>query len=156
VVGVKFTTSRLVAERVVSLVQKKLGTGGLESAARSQRLPGAANRSPREAANSYQASADNEVADLLARYGSRLPAGLENGEREFLKAFGACVRHAVEHEMALHLEDFLLRRNDLAARGRLTHPLVKLAADIMSGELNWSAADTEARKTRFCGALRYL
>ena len=156
VVGVKFTTSRLVAERVVSLVQKKLGTAGLESTARSHLLPGAENWSPGEGTNSNQGSANDEVADLVARYGSRLPAGLANGEQEFLKVFGACVRQAVEHEMALHLEDFLLRRNDLAARGRLTLPLVRLTADIMSAQLNWSAANTEAQKTRFCGAVRYL
>jgi glycerol-3-phosphate dehydrogenase len=58
--------------------------------------------------------------------------------------------------MALNLEDFLLRRNDFAARGKLTEAMVQMAAETMGEKLRWSAAETEARRRRICDSVRYL
>jgi glycerol-3-phosphate dehydrogenase len=58
--------------------------------------------------------------------------------------------------MALNLEDFLLRRNDFAARGKLTEPMVRLAAETMGAKLNWSAAEVEARQEKLIASIRYL
>jgi glycerol-3-phosphate dehydrogenase len=155
-IGVKYTTSRLVAERVVSLVQKKLGTEGSEANARHVRLPGAESRAPGKGREISGEPGSPEIADLLSRYGSRPPEALADGEADFSKAFVACVQHSVDREMALNLEDVLLRRNDLAARGRLTEELVQLTADVMAAKLHWSAADSDARRKRMCAAVRYL
>jgi glycerol-3-phosphate dehydrogenase len=155
VIGVKYTTSRLVAERVVSLVQRKLGTQGSERQGRERRLPGAQGWKPDRHPDGPRPES-SEVRDLLERYGCRPPDGLGDGKESFTKAFEACARHAVDQEMALNLDDFLLRRNDFAARGRLTTSLVRLAAETMGARLNWTAAETEARQTRMCASVRYL
>ena len=155
-IGVKYTTGRLVAERVVSLAQKKLGVEGFERKAREVRLPGAEGWAPAAQKDIPDESGIPAVSDLLARYGSRPPAGLAGGDASFSRAFAACVHNAVEQEMALNLEDFLLRRNDFAARGKLTEPMVRLAAETMGAKLNWSAVEVEARQGRLIASIRYL
>jgi glycerol-3-phosphate dehydrogenase len=155
VIGVKYTTSRLVAERVVSLVQRKLGTQGSERQGREQRLPGAEGWTP-DGHPDISGPESSEVWDLLGRYGSRPPRGSGDGKESFTKVFEACVRHAVDHEMALNLDDFLLRRNDFAARGRLTTSLVRLAAETMGARLNWTVAEIESRQMHMRASIRYL
>jgi glycerol-3-phosphate dehydrogenase len=155
-IGVKYTTSRLVAERVVSLAQKKLRVEGFERKAREVRLPGAEGWAPGAEEDVPDESGIPAVSDLLARYGSRPPAGLAGKDASFSRVFAACAQTAVEREMALNLEDFLLRRNDFAARGKLTEPMVRLAAETMGAKLNWSAAEVEARQEKLIASIRYL
>jgi glycerol-3-phosphate dehydrogenase len=54
--------------------------------------------------------------------------------------FAAAVRRAVGEEMALRLEDVLLRRLGLAAEGRLEAAEIATAAGIMAEALGWSPA----------------
>jgi glycerol-3-phosphate dehydrogenase len=154
-IGVKYTTSRLVAERVVSLVQKKLGVNGSGQKAREVQLPGAQGWSAVQERETPWESDDPSVSDLLSRYGGRGLEGLV-GNVNFSRAYVACVQTAVDREMALNLEDFLLRRNDFAARGKLTEAMVQMAAETMGEKLRWSAAETEARRRRICDSVRYL
>lgn len=151
VVGVKYTTSRLVAERVTSLVQNKLGMPIDTHLARTELLPGAIGRV--SGSRKTQHSGD-DISDLLDRYGCNPPVDAVAGN--FESVFAACVRHSVDHEMALSLDDFLLRRNDLAARGLLTKPLIRRSADAMRERLNWSNDETDRQQKRILAALRYL
>jgi len=160
VIGVKFTTARLVAERVVAMVQEKIGqekTGRDRSLhnVRSLQLPGAAGWSSDLPATALPSSYD-DVGDLLGRYGSRLPRGVSAGEKDFSRAFAACIEHAVDNEMAVNLDDFLIRRNDLAVRGRLPDNLLQSAAVEMGRKLSWSAAEVEAQCARVRAAVRCL
>jgi glycerol-3-phosphate dehydrogenase len=52
----------------------------------------------------------------------------------------ARVRRAMREEMALRLEDVLLRRLGLAAEGRLGEAEIATAARVMAEELGWSAS----------------
>ena len=52
--------------------------------------------------------------------------------------------HAVRAEMAIHLDDVVLRRTDLGTRGRPELPVLEAVADAMASELGWDAA----RRTR--------
>ena len=127
VVGVKFTTSRLVAERVVSLLQKKLGFKPSPGRARKVQLPGA-----------YQQQS------------------LASAETDSSTAFSASIERAVDDEMAVNLEDFLFRRTDIAARGHLTQTQVAEAAEIMSRKCNWTQAESLVQQEKVLAAVRYL
>ena len=127
VVGVKFTTSRLVAEQVVSLVQKKLGLKPTPGRARQVQLPGAS------------------AAESLA-----------SAEADLSRAFSASVERAVDLEMALRLEDFLFRRTDITARGHLTKSLVAAAANIMSRRHGWNQAESLDQQEQVLASVRYI
>ena len=127
VVGVKYTTGRLVAERVVSLVQKKLGLKPSPGRARQVQLPGAARAK-----------------------------SLASAETDTSTAFSASVERAVDDEMAMNLQDFLLRRTDIVARGRLTQSLVSAAADIMSRRHGWTQSESRIQQEKVLAAVRYL
>jgi glycerol-3-phosphate dehydrogenase len=128
VVGVKYTTARAVAERAIGTVLRKLGR---------------------------QASASGEPA-LVADDGTRLGGryGAESGQVTALGASepalaapvaagadvtGAEVLHAVRHEMALTLEDVVVRRTAIGAVGHPGDAAVAACAAIVARELGWSA-----------------
>lgn len=147
VIGVKYTTARLVAERVVDVAQRKLGLQVRPHPARRALLPGAVGfRSDRQVPPGK---------DLLAPYGSRPPASAV-AAGDITALIEACARHAAREEMAVELEDFLHRRNDLAATGRLTADLVRVAADAMAQELGWSADQTRSITRRASAGIRYI
>jgi len=52
------------------------------------------------------------------------------------------IAHAVEHEMALHLEDVVLRRTDLGSGSHPGSVALLLAANEMATRLGWSARKT--------------
>jgi glycerol-3-phosphate dehydrogenase len=58
--------------------------------------------------------------------------------------FAARVRHAVRHEMAMRLDDVLVRRLDEVATGRLDRRRLSLAASVVAAELGWSPAQRQA------------
>jgi glycerol-3-phosphate dehydrogenase len=128
VVGVKYTTARAVAGRAIALVLRKLGR---------------------------QASAMGEVS-LVAGDGTRLGAryGAESARVAALAlsepalaapvavgadVTGAEVLHAVRHEMALTLEDVVVRRTALGAIGHPGDAAVAACASLVARELGWSA-----------------
>jgi glycerol-3-phosphate dehydrogenase len=146
VLGVKYTTARLVAERVVNLAFHKLGRRPLRCEARLRPLPGARGlESPaaleRELRAGLGPTAEAEAIDLLKPYGTVHPRVLECApqiggavERVFR---GACL-HAVRHEMAVRLKDLILHRNTLAAREGLSVTRLEWCAELMRRELGWT------------------
>jgi glycerol-3-phosphate dehydrogenase len=156
--GVKYTTARLVAEHVTDLAARKLDAATAACRTWRDALPGArgfdasaataaaADRAPQGGAERDRLVADygsgwSEVANL-ADQASPGPEAL----------FAARVRHAVRHEMAMRLDDVLVRRLDEVATGRLDEARLATAARISAAELGWTTAET----SRAVDALRAL
>lgn len=114
VIGVKYTTARLVAEQAVDLVLRKLGRKHEPCRTADTPLPGAGRRVVSEAA----------VGD----------AGCLDG--------AACLRdlsrHAARCEMAVRLADYVFRRSTLAETGVASLQVLRLCAESMGAELGWS------------------
>ena len=65
---------------------------------------------------------------------------------------GAQIINAVRNEMALHLDDALMRRSGIGTLGRPSPQLIGKAADLMAEELGWDGARREeeiARLSRY-------
>lgn len=155
VIGVKYTTARLIGERAVTMAQEKLRTERGPFRTRTERLPGAQNA---ETGNLPPASieAGDGISDILAPYGSKPPGGLAQDSKLYSDVFADCIRHAVRHEMAMTLDDVLIRRTDLVERGLMTEEFVYLAAKLMAEEFNWSQRDTQLKCDEMLSKIRYL
>lgn len=102
-------------------------------------------------------------ARLAARYGSGWRTVADHG-REFpellarihpeTSARGVEIIHAIREEMALSLEDIVLRRLGLADTGDPGEGVLRACADIAAGELGWDAARIERELVAVDGALR--
>jgi glycerol-3-phosphate dehydrogenase len=148
VVGVKYTTARLVAERAVDLVFSKLGRTPPPCGGKDTLLPGARGFQDvelleREAVNHVKGLVDyGALRRLLESYGTAyrrvFELGALSGEATADALFRCQCRYAVREELALRLQDLLLTRTDLAARGELTEELIQWCASMMAAELGWS------------------
>jgi glycerol-3-phosphate dehydrogenase len=128
VVGVKYTTARAVSARAVRIVMEKLG-----------RTPTALD---------LPILAVDDGTRLGARYGeaARDVAALASSEPYLAGPVAAGfdvtraeVVHAVRHEMALTLEDVVLRRTAMGAAGHPGPEAVEACAGLVARELGWSA-----------------
>jgi glycerol-3-phosphate dehydrogenase len=146
--GVKYTTARLVAEHVVDLAAAKLDAAVAPCRTWQDPLPGARGFSAeaaRQAAAAAAPEGGEELARLVADHGSLWAAvvALAEGAGPGPEAlFAARVRHAVRHEMAIRLDDILVRRLDEVATGRLDARRLDGAARIAAAELGWTAEAT--------------
>lgn len=127
VIGVKYTTARLVAEKAVDLVYRKTGVTPPACTAGRSALPGARAENLHPRFPTYGEFADELVALSPDDDGDPTQA-----------AFIAGCRYALQTEMAVRLEDLLLRRTSPAREGRLTDALFRQAAELMSATLRWT------------------
>ncbi|MFQ5600768.1 MAG: glycerol-3-phosphate dehydrogenase [Candidatus Krumholzibacteriia bacterium] len=171
VVGGKYTTYRAVAEEVVDRIEALLGRRGRCSTA-ADPLPGGHLRwSPREhweegealrnaAAEGARVSGLSlEVVSRLYRtHGSRAPQILALAKEDATLAAPLCahqphtraeVRFAVREDMALHLEDWFLRRSRMGYRACHGIDALDSVADLFAAELGWSG-DQRAREIDSC------
>jgi glycerol-3-phosphate dehydrogenase len=148
----RYTIARLVAERAVDLVLRKLGKGARSSRTAETPLYGANFGSVaglvHEVAGRTNGQLNPGIAGRLARnqgsaYGDILgamtqAAGCEGtiGTSETLKAE---VVHAVRAEMAVKLADCVFRRTELGTAGDPGSDAVETCAKLMGGELGWTA-----------------
>lgn len=152
VIGGKWTTSRHLAEKAVDLAVAKLGTAAGRCSTATAVLPGGNIGRLASFMAEAQAGADlgEASAHLRSLYGGRLGAVLSMVESHADLArtlgltgdIGAQVVYAVRNEMALTLEDVVMRRTGI---GQLGHPgagVLEATAELMAGELGWS----ESRK----------
>ena len=155
-VGVKFTTARSVAERIVDLVFKKLGYrppksksahtplygGAIDlfdrflAQATAQRPPELDERAARHLVHTYGSA----YSDVL-KYADRYPDAAERitDDSETLKAE---VVHGIREEMAQKLSDVVLRRTDIGAIGHPGDPSLAACAYIMAEEMGWDRSRT--------------
>jgi glycerol-3-phosphate dehydrogenase len=149
VVGVKYTTARLVAQRTVDLVATKLGA--TVGASRTSELPLLAPVRTEEA-EVPRRDEGSPVERTTRVYGAtaarvlRLHAEHPELGRPLADAVpvtGAQVLEAVRHEMAVTLEDVVVRRTGLGAAGHPGDGLVRACAVLLQQELGWSPERVE-------------
>jgi glycerol-3-phosphate dehydrogenase len=148
VLGVKYTTARLVAEKAVDLAHQRLQRSWIPSTTATAVLPGADGHADGPAMLSRALDrygslySRDALEELIGRYGSGYVQVLEGCEAAAEDAGGdllrCCVRYAVRHEDALFLEDFVLRRTSEAQLGRLRDEHLGWCADTMAVELGWT------------------
>jgi glycerol-3-phosphate dehydrogenase len=162
VAGGKLTTHRRIGERVVNLICRELGKSVRPSPTLKTPLPGA--RPPREPLPNENAVAPEVRLHLASRYGTRKDL-LEVLIRERpqlarpllpgCQVLAAEAVHAVRSEMAVRLEDFMVRRTTMA-RSYPAHAeaAAPAAARLMGSELGWNRAREESEIGEFTASLR--
>jgi glycerol-3-phosphate dehydrogenase len=147
VIGVKYTTARLTAARVVDLVLRKLERPVTSSPTDHLSLYGgqcaAADEQPAKGAGQVPTAS---LSALRRNHGSAYRRVLQYVEADptWGRPLGAStttvraeVIHAVRAEMALRLSDLVVRRTELGSAGRPDEQAVAEAAAIMADELGW-------------------
>lgn len=160
VIGVKYTTARGVAARVVRVAARKLGRSSRRIRSDAEPLPGAGIADHEALAIETARAVGLELAPpiirrLTAIYGDRCAAIVRlMAERSDWRmplvsgqtAVGAEVVYVVRHEMACTLADIVIRRTELGAGGHPGAALVESAARIAGDELGWDD-ERRARET---------
>lgn len=152
VVGVKYTTSRDVAENTVDAVVRQLGKGARRSSSAGTPLWGGdierIGDFAREKHAQHAARYGAEVVRRLVRnYGSGIDEVIALADAEAplrttlpgTRVLRAEVAFAVRHELALTLADVVLRRTDLGSLERPSDEAIAECADLMATELGWSS-----------------
>ena len=121
VVGVKYTTSVHLARSVVAHLRDRLGNG--KGKVNGKSLNGATIGRP--------LFASGELGEYMDRLDAPEP--------------DEWVTNAVESEMAVNLTDTLLRRGNLAERGKLTIDNAQQAASVMQRLHDWSDEETSSQ-----------
>ncbi|MDF3128976.1 glycerol-3-phosphate dehydrogenase/oxidase [Kiritimatiellaeota bacterium B1221] len=146
--GIKYTACRIMGEKATDLIMSKLGRqGGSRTAATHLAGGDYETRAILEAEIRAAVPAEwtMETVHLLAEsYGSDWPRVWKEGPSAALLSDGRTpaflVTYAVENEMALHLEDVMLRRCPLGTFGRPEAGLVQEVAAMMAELLGWDEA----------------
>jgi glycerol-3-phosphate dehydrogenase len=152
VAGTKYTTARAVAERVTNTIAGKLGRSRVACRTATTSLPGGDLGDTTAAVGEARREYDKElpsdtIPHLLAAYGSRYREVVETARdrpewrlrlSEASPVIGAEIVWAVRHEMAITLDDAVLRRTALGALGYPGDLAAGRAAAIMAGESGWS------------------
>ena len=150
-VGVKYTTARDVAEKVVTHVFHMLGRKAPSSCTSSTPVYGGAVESlsdflTHETKRKPHGLNDDIVRHLVYTYGSEYRRILvyidENPAyaqpvKEGATVLRAEVIHAIREEQAMDLASVVLRRTELGSAGHPGDECLKSCANIMAGELNW-------------------
>ena len=152
VLGVKYTTARVVAEKAIDLAVSKLGVK--TDKCQTYRIP--VNGGKIEDFNSFMQMAKADGSDrldeetvehLVYTYGSNYKELLTSiteqpdlAERIDSNSYvtKAEIVHAIRHEMALTLADLIQRRTELGSAGIPSFAAMQKCAKIMAGELDWS------------------
>lgn len=163
--SVKYTTARLLAEKAVDLACAQLERTALSSVSRTRPLPGAVEY-PGHTALEHEVQAllpgvsQQAVKELVMTYGV--------ASREFAAdpwnrpldidddaLWRARCRRAVTKEMAVTLDDVLVRRLTLAERGLVSWELIDWCAAMMQEELGWSRQQQSAQVERLRQTLNF-
>ncbi len=152
VAGVKYTTARAVAERVVIELLRRLG--------RPATVPPGSGTLGQDGFVP-DASAGSGTARLQALHGARWAEVAQGKGWEAPVASGSAVLrgeilHAVRSEMAIHLDDVVLRRTDLGTAGAPAPEVLHAVADLVASELRWDERRRAAELGRVEAAYRPL
>jgi glycerol-3-phosphate dehydrogenase len=156
IASAKYSSARGVAERVTSMVARRLGKRISPSRTATTVLPGAGISDHEALAieRSRAVGLDVPIATirhLIARYAERAPdvitimherpesrASLSSTE----PTLGAEILYVIRNEMALRLTDIILRRTGLGNAGHPGDDAITSAARIAAAELQWDADRT--------------
>lgn len=140
--GVKYTTARLSAEKAVDLAIRKLGRQPLTCLSAVTPLPGAQNA---PATGNQQEDPASRSLQLYGCNAERIKALMEPGSAPDHEAvFKARCRYAIAEEMAVRLQDVVLRRTNLAQQGKFTEDMLDWCATTMAQQLQWSAEQKQS------------
>jgi glycerol-3-phosphate dehydrogenase len=151
--GAKYTTARRVAEKTARLVAAKLGTSSRRAATRDMRLSCAQYEDlgdfrARATARLVHHVNSSQAERLVRQYGSEVEKIAERFENDPASAVALCgsrpnvlaeVRHAVDCEMGMRLDDVIYRRTGIGTIGYPGKACIDRCADVMSQMLGWDA-----------------
>jgi glycerol-3-phosphate dehydrogenase len=153
-IGGKWTTSRELAEKTVDALVEKLGMRGRNCTTETALTPGGGIGRFKLFERQMEAEHDPvpNINHLARLYGTRVRDVLAIGQnRPELRValsesgdIGAQVLFAIREEMAMTLEDVVMRRTGIGQLGDPGAAKIACTADLMAGELGW----TEARKAK--------
>lgn len=162
IAGGKLTTYRRMSAETVDAAVDVIGARAQESVTATTRLPGAidGDLEAHAAQLARRSGIDADVAARLAQvYGARADGVLAyvaadrrwaeriDPERDVLMAE---VAHAVDHELALTVDDVLVRRTSLALTARdQGRGVVDKVADVMAARLGWGPETRRANIEAF-------
>lgn len=155
-VGVKYTTSRLAAERAVDAVAQDLGrhTGRCRTALLTLPHAGIADAEGRllETARELDVTlARDQIEHLAGWYGTEASDVLQAAQHDRgllsrlsanTAVMAAEVAYAVDRAQAVRLADVVLRRTPLGSAGHPGADALQAAAGLMAGRLGWSPTRT--------------
>ena len=166
VIGVKYTTCRFLAEKVVDLVFAKMGKQSPRPATASTRLLGGEIDRIGDFVSEAVLQDDGlygekAVCHLVYNYGTQYRNVLgmvdeDSGLGTFVKGSDEVLRaeilHAIRSESACHLDDIVLRRTDLGTLGDPGEDAIRDCAEIAASELGWDdfMRDNEIDRARRC------
>lgn len=146
VTGVKYTTSRNVAQQVVDDLFKCWDQVPPPSCSANRPLAGGAIDDIEgfvQQASHHSQLAPAATRSLVYNYGNEYGDVFSNGVNDPAQVLAAQVRYAVTSEMAQTLRDVVFRRTELGSAGEPDHNSVRLCAEVMAQELGWSPARTQ-------------
>jgi glycerol-3-phosphate dehydrogenase len=148
VVGVKYTTARLVARKTVDLAIRKIGVRARPCVTGEKPLPGGNDFC--ESASAFAEIAhslpenlrsDSNAREIRQDYGSRWRALLGADVNTKVGSIDSIFRlrsvYAIEHEMATRLEDVVFRRTAVAETGSVEEEGLVWCAAMMRDALGW-------------------
>ncbi|MBM0108001.1 FAD-dependent oxidoreductase [Steroidobacter sp. S1-65] len=149
-VGIRFTMARVDAGRALDLLLKQMERAPAAKRTDSIALPGGEIENfaafEADARRDLPAGVDEKsLHGLLRNHGTHYRAVLNKCRQSTLlnvpgtNTLTAEVRHAVSHEMAVHLDDVIMRRTDLAAGAHPGRAALLATAAEMGRLLSWSA-----------------
>jgi glycerol-3-phosphate dehydrogenase len=151
--GVKYTTARDVAEKVIDKVAKIIGRSILRSETVKTPLYGGeiSNLSSflQQIGKESPFELSSQALQRLAyTYGTNCgkiikAAVSQEYDAPWKQLLAAEIRYAVREEMAQHLSDVVLRRTDLGSAGKPKDDVLKFCADVMAEELNWGISERQ-------------
>ena len=150
-IGVKYTTARLVSREAVDLAVKKAGLQSLPSKTHSTQLNGGNIDSFTAFMEHAQKNAPvgfdpKLIEHLVHTYGANFPGIVQTimEQAEYIETLSPDfkvttgeVLHAVRHEMALKLADVVQRRTELGTTSLPSEQVLRRCAEIMGDELGW-------------------
>ena len=144
--GGKWTTSRALAQTITDALVKKLGAKASPCATATTPLPGGRFDRFDQMVRGYQKTwpGISSLRNLAHMLGARLPAALKGAKLTDLASLGksgdtlAQVRFALDEEMALTLEDMVMRRTALGQFGPPGAAAVEKVANLMAAHLGWN------------------
>ncbi len=148
--GGKFTTSRMLAEKAIDKVVKILGIPKIDSISENKHLIGSEIDNFDEFIATKQKKYFNiplnQIEYLSKCYGTEIDElfSIADENQEYKKVLNddgenlAQVVFAIRNEMALTLEDIMLRRTGIAQLGNPGKEVIGKVAKLASKELNWS------------------
>jgi len=158
--GGKWTTSRHLAEKITDALVARLGKKARPCTTAATPLPGGRFDRFEDMVKGYQKTwpGISSLRNMAHMLGARLPQALQGARLSDLAPLSASgdtpaqVAFAMTHEMALTLEDVVMRRTAIGQFGRPAPEILEAVAQQMAAKLGW----TEDHKAGEIAGLDYI